>query len=105
PSALPPRRAGLRLPAGREADAEPGAGAGRALDVDPAAVLGDDPVANAQAEPGPAADRLGGEERLRPPPHRRARGGATPRRRPPRPGSTAGWSRTPSRRPRSRGRR
>ena len=33
-----------------------------ALELDPAAVLGDDPVADAQAEAGPPADRFRGEE-------------------------------------------
>src|SRR6478735_5117935 len=37
----------------REVDAEPGADADGAVDVDPAGVLGDDPVADAEAEAGP----------------------------------------------------
>ena len=40
---------------------------GRGLDVDRAAVLLDDPVADREAQPGPFADRLGGEERVEDP--------------------------------------
>ena len=49
-----------------QVDAEPAPHAG-ALDLDPAAVVGDDAVADAQAQAGPAAERLGGEERVEDP--------------------------------------
>ena len=45
-------------------DAELGPLAGPALDLDPAAVPGDDPVADREAQAGPLAHRLGGEERV-----------------------------------------
>ena len=44
-------------------DPVPGVG----LDLDRAAVLLDDPVADREAQPGPLADRLGGEERVEDP--------------------------------------
>ena len=53
-----------RLSAGwqRQPDGEAGALAGGGLDLDRAAVVLDDAVADRQAQAGPLADRLGGEE-------------------------------------------
>src|SRR5262249_57791612 len=48
----------------REPQREHGAALGRALGSDLAPVLGDDLVADREAEPGALADRLGGEERV-----------------------------------------
>jgi hypothetical protein len=48
----------------REEDAEAAAGTDGALDLDPAAMLGHDPVAQAQSQAGPASDRLGREEEI-----------------------------------------
>src|SRR6185312_15826414 len=45
-------------------DPELASRADAALDLDPAAVLGNDAVGEAQTEAGSAADRLGGEERV-----------------------------------------
>ena len=49
---------------GRQADCETRTSARHGLDLDRAAVLLDDPVADRQAQAGPLADRLGGEERV-----------------------------------------
>ena len=48
-------------------DREAGTAARSGLDLDRAVVLLDDPVADREAQPGPLADRLGGEERVEDP--------------------------------------
>src|SRR4051794_37602326 len=60
---LPGERSAVERRFQRQADDEARALAGGRLDPDPPAVRLDDAVADRQAQPGPLADRLGGEER------------------------------------------